>query len=49
MATTAVSITTAMSRDRTGPHDGPHQEPHDGRHHDNEVVFGMSDQGGDRG
>ncbi|WP_408996046.1 MGH1-like glycoside hydrolase domain-containing protein, partial [Streptomyces europaeiscabiei] len=35
-----------------GPHDGPHRGPnderHDERHHDNEVVFGMSDQGGDR-
>ncbi|WP_371580368.1 hypothetical protein [Streptomyces sp. NBC_01314] len=31
-------------------HGGPerHHGPHDGRHHDNEVVFGMCDQGGDR-
>ncbi|QFQ97062.1 hypothetical protein F9278_13525 [Streptomyces phaeolivaceus] len=44
---------------RLAPHDGSHHQPHDGRHHDrphdgpqhhdNEVVFGMSDQGGDRG
>ncbi|WP_412104258.1 MGH1-like glycoside hydrolase domain-containing protein [Streptomyces europaeiscabiei] len=39
-------------RPNDGPYDGPHHRPnderHDERHHDNEVVFGMSDQGGDR-
>lgn len=34
---------------RREPRQEPRQEAHDGRHHDNEVVFGMGDQGGDRG
>jgi hypothetical protein len=28
---------------------GQHDGRHDGQHHDNEVVFGMGDKGGDRG
>jgi hypothetical protein len=36
--------------DHDHDHDrGWHLGPYDERHHDNEVVFGMSDQGGDRG
>lgn len=36
--------------DRDHDHDrGPHHGPYGERQHDDEVVFGMSDQGGDRG